>query len=230
MKKTKNYSELLSPYKEAPLRYKFYTIIRCFVCPFGEIEKYVPDFGKILDCGCGHGIFANFLSVKSGNRHVIGLDINADRIKIAASTIKTRKNIEFIAGDIGKYLEISDIKCITFIDVLHYVPFDEKKALLARIFNKLHPNGTLIIKSIYELPYWKYWLTLFHVAVIDKLIHKGFRGSAYFLRKENYLDLLTGLGFKVKFKCMGKGFPYPHCLYICTKVKDAVQTLQQANA
>ena len=85
--------ELLRLYKNVPFRFKIYTLIRCGLCPFSEIEKAVPEDGKILDLGCGHGIFSNFLALKGPGRHVIGTDLLENKINVAISTISKRKNV-----------------------------------------------------------------------------------------------------------------------------------------
>jgi len=211
--------ELLKLYKNVSLKYKFYTLIRSAVCPFDEIEKFVPaGKSRMLDCGCGHGIFSNLLAMKSDKRHVIGIDINRDKIKVANSTLGLRKNIEFKVGNLRETEVIKDIRCFTFIDVLCYIPLGEKKELLKKIYNILPVGGTLIIKSMQEFPRWKHWLILFHMATIDRLMHNGLKGNSYFVKKEQYLDLLKGIGFEVKFNDISKGYPYPDCLYICTKI------------
>lgn len=213
-------NKLLYFYKNTPLRYKIYTIIRYAICPFDEIEQCVPKFGKIVDMGCGHGIFTNLLAMKSDKRHVVGMDINENKIKVAIPALSGRKNIEFRVGDLEESLRVKDIKCFTLIDVLCYIPLDKKRELLKKIYNILQIDGVLIIGDIQEIPRWKYWWTLFHMATIDKLIHRSFKKNHYFLKKEDYLSLLKDIGFGVNFLDISKGYPYSHCLYICNKILD----------
>jgi len=214
---TKSDNELMRLYKDAPLRYKLYTIIRNSICPLYEIERYVPDAGTILDFGCGHGIFANILAIRSGKRHIIGMDIMEDKIKVANSTLLGRSNIEFLVGDVQKDFCNKHVDCITFIDILCYVPFDKKKELLKSFYNYLRPGGKLVIKTIKEKPLLKYWWTLFHMATIDKIMHRSFEKNSYFLEEKDYIGMLKDIGFKVEFKDINKRYPYSHCLYICSK-------------
>ena len=39
-----------------------YELIRRLLCPFEDLAKFLPSEGKILDVGCGHGIFARVLA------------------------------------------------------------------------------------------------------------------------------------------------------------------------
>lgn len=207
-------NELIHLYKNAPLRYKIYTLIRYAICPFSEIEKYVPSEGTILDCGGGHGIFANLLAMKSSKRHVIGMDVNEDKIKVAASTLYGRKNIEFKVEDAKEDFSDKDIKCIILIDL----PLETERGLLKRLYDTLQKDGVLIIKSIRESPRWKYRWTLFHMAIIDKVIYRSFKRDFYFLKERDYISLLKDIGFEVKSLDISKGYPYSHCLYICNKI------------
>lgn len=210
-------ARILNAYRNVPISYKVYTLIRCAVCPFEEIERWVPASGRILDCGCGHGIFANLLAIKSPHRHVIGTDILEDKIRIAGSTVGGRTNLEFKIGDFQQSLKMDEIDCYTFIDVLYYVSFEEKAGILKKAYEALPKGGALIIKSIYDKPRWKYWWTVFYMAVIDKSVHRGFARNSYFMRKDDCINLLRDIGFQVRFKDIGRGSLYPNCLYICTK-------------
>jgi len=214
---TKFNSELLKIYKSAPMSYKLYIAIRGTICPLYDIEQYVPKDGKIVDIGCGQGLFANILAMKSEKRHVIGVDIMPERIKVASNTLAERPNIEFRIGNVEHGWADKDVKCITLMDILCYVPFEKKRAILNKIYSDLPANGTLIIKSIQEQPVFKYWLTLFHMATIDKLMHRCFEKNSYFLKTKEYINLLKDVGFKVDFRDVGRGYLYPHCLYICNK-------------
>jgi len=204
-------------YRKAPFAYKLYTLIRYILCPFDEIEKYVSRQGRIMDCGCGHGIFANMLAVKSDKRYVIGVDVMKEKIRVANLTIFDRKNIEFNVMDLKDVQDIESLECITFTDALHYMNFNEKEKLLKYIYDKLRPEAMLVIKTIQEKPYWKYKWTLLYLATVDKAMHNGFRGNSFFLKKNEFSALLNKTGFDVEFKKLDRWYVYPHCLYICKK-------------
>ena len=209
--------KVLRLYKDVPFGFKLYTLIRCAFCSFDEIERYVPEECNVLDVGCGHGIFANLLAIKSERRHVIGMDIIKKKIEIAKSTISGRKNIEFEKGDFWKSTDLKNIGCFTFIDVLYYIPLDEKRKLLQQLYDNLPAGGRLVIKSIYEFPRWKYWCSVFHMSVIDKVVHKGLGKNTHFMTRGQYSSLLADIGFQVDFVDINRGYPYPNCLYICNK-------------
>lgn len=207
---------LMECYRSSPLRYKLYTFIRYAICPFKEIEKYAPASGRILDCGCGHGIFANILAMGSAERQVIGVDMNEEKIAVA-SAASGRKNIEFRAGDMEKGLSENNIACFFIIDVMTYVPLDAKVEFFKRLYDNMKRGQRLVIKCMWEKPRWKSLAILFHMQTVDKLMHKGLKDNAYFMSKDAFTGLLQSTGFKVEFRDIGRGYLYPHCLYICDK-------------
>ena len=58
---------------------------RWYGSPFLAVEPFVPARGRIVDAGCGFGMFAAILALRSGEREVYGLDIDADKIARARS-------------------------------------------------------------------------------------------------------------------------------------------------
>ncbi len=78
---------------------KVYTFLKLFILPFKEFSSYLPEKGFFIDFGTGVGYMANFMSLGSQDRNVLGIDIDNKRISIAQKTISGRKNINFICGD-----------------------------------------------------------------------------------------------------------------------------------
>ncbi len=130
------------------------------------------------------------------------MDIMEDKIKVANSTLFGRPNIEFLVGDAQK--DICDkyadcINCITFIDILCYVPYEKKRGILKSFYDYLGPGGKLVIKTIKEKPLLKYWWTLFHMLTIDKLIHRGFKNNSYFRHTDRrMMDVMANNASKVR--------------------------------
>lgn len=214
---TRYNAKLTQLYKKSPLKYRLCTLIRNAICPFDEIEKYVPRQGRIVDLGCCHGMFVNILAMKSALRHVVGIDIIEDKIKVAHAASAGVGNVEFKIADVQQGLEDREVDCFTLVDILSYLPFEKKKELLKNMYKCLQPGGLVIIKSMHKSPKWKYLWTLFHMFTIDKIMQTSLNKNTHFMKKEDYLSLFRSVGFETAFKRVDKGYPYPHCLYICKK-------------
>ncbi|MCX5693738.1 MAG: class I SAM-dependent methyltransferase [Candidatus Omnitrophica bacterium] len=206
--------ELINLYRETSWLQRAHVILRYLLCPFSAVEKFIPREGKILDLGCGHGIFANVLAMKSSSRYVIGVDKDSGRIAVANSTLSGKKNLEFRQLDILGYSLDSDVNCAVLIDL----PLETNQGLLTKLYAKLPSKGILVIKSMSSRrPGWKHCLNILHMATVDKLLRVSLRKNAYFLKEEDFVLLLEEIGFRVKFLNIDKGYPCPHCLYICNK-------------
>ena len=52
-----------------------------------EIGQYLPVSGRILDIGCGFGLFSQYYAKQFPNLEIHGIDINAERIRMARHAV-----------------------------------------------------------------------------------------------------------------------------------------------
>ena len=138
-------------YKEIGFFPLLHTVIKWALTPFEKMEEYIPKKGKILDLGCGNGLFSNYLAIKCQDREITGLDYSTKRISIARKTIQGRKNIAFSLGHIES-IKLSPCDCIIFSDFLHHLSYQNQEELIRCSFESLNQDGILIIKEIDKHP------------------------------------------------------------------------------
>ena len=204
-----DYEEILRLYPSLPRSIKLYFALRFLVCPFRRVESVVPRSGIIVDIGCGYGLFANLLAIRSGARHVTGCDPDASRIKIAGSSVGRRRNISFSVSK-----EVAALPCcdaVTLVDVLHHIAPDARLGLLKEIFKQLRPGGDLVIKDIDKTPRAKYLWNYLH----DFAMTRG--APCHYLANLEMCRLLEQVGFLVVAEPLKTRDPYSHILYRCTK-------------
>ena len=85
-----DYAEIVRLYPRLSPWGRLYFPLRFLICPFRRVEAAVPKSGVVVDIGCGYGLFANLLAMRSGTRNVLGYDIDAAR-----SCVGGRTNIAF---------------------------------------------------------------------------------------------------------------------------------------
>lgn len=203
---------MFKEYRELDAASRLYAYMRWKICPFDYIEPYVPKNGLIVDIGCGYGVFAHYLAVKSLKRKVIGIDISHKRIKQARRLNNKLSNLWFICRSAGSY-SIPNCRTITLIDLLHHIPCrHEQYGLLKKCFDSLDSNGYLIIKDIDLKPLWKFYWNYVH----DWLISRG-KPTRYMGRNELISHLLN-MGFMIERVDSLRGYPYPHILCVARKI------------
>lgn len=203
------YKEVVGLYPSLSPWFRFYFALRFLTCPFGRVESAVPKSGVVVDFGCGHGLFANLLMVRSGARKVIGCDINGARINVARLSIGGRNSICFTVSN--EVVALPPCNAVTLLDVLHHVAPDLRLRLLQEAFQKLRPGGELVIKDIDKTPRFKYLWNYLHdwVRTLGK--------PCYYLGESEMCRLLEEVGFVVVAEPLATHRLYSHILYRCTK-------------
>src|SRR5689334_16231661 len=102
---------------------------RHWLCPVERIAGHVPAAGRVLDVGCGHGLFSNLLALGSGAREVYGVDPMASKIAVARRVAQNMPNVRY---GVGTAADVADggYDVITILDVLYLLPRPAKLALL----------------------------------------------------------------------------------------------------
>lgn len=185
----------------------FFAHVRFWTGSFSQLESLIPKKGRILDLGCGYGIFTNYLALCSEKRIMMGIDIDEYKLKHADKGIK---NAKFYIGDAMK-MNLPNLDAIILHDVLHHLrSYSAQEKLLRSCKDMLKKNGALFIIEPDSKPLWK--LILGRIA--DFLIYKG--TLVYYRYKKDMLELL-GMYFpskNIQYKVLLHN-PFPQMLYIC---------------
>ena len=183
--------------------------IRVWFNRFEVIEKHIPQKGEIVDIGCGYGLFANFLALRSPDREIVGVDKNLRKVKYA---FRGLKNTRFLTTDI-KDFDLTSCQGITMIDFLHHMnSYGEQEDLLYYCYKGLSKGGTLFIKDVCFEPYYKFFLT----RIVDNVLYIGDR--FYFRKWEAFKEVLEAMGFCVEYVVLHQGTPYSTYGLSCIKV------------
>jgi len=200
-----------------------FEFLRKLVCPFEEIEKYVPKKGKILDIGCGHGIFSRQLALSSPKRTVLGIDPSEKKISHALKTIKNIKNISFRKTYLDN-IKSNNFQGIVIVDILYLLPPIEKLKMLNQINRMLSRNGKLIIKLEVTKPNWLFYLLKIEEIIMVKLLRFTFSSfqKFHYMEPEKYKKILKQAGFIIQKEIIiGSFIPYQHPIIVATKKLNA---------
>lgn len=207
---------ILAEYKNAPFLSRLHIWIRCRSTPLYRIQQYVPRHGKIIDLGCGHGLFTLWMALASPQRAVCGVDISARKLTLARIASRARSNIVWRQADLAK-MDIEPCDSITIIDVLYLLPFEAQKGLLSKCARALPEGGYLFIHRAAMKPLWKFAITCLQEWLSVKILRITHGNALYFWRDEELIHFLESLGFRVLAKRLDAGYLHPHQLLVCRK-------------
>ncbi len=190
-------------------RVSVFTTIRFWTGSFVQVERYVPREGRILDLGCGYGIFANFLALCSIERNVLGIDTDAKKIKFADRKVP---NTSFRVGDATK-MHMRGFDAILLLDVLHHLnSYADQEKLIDSCVTMLKSGGKLFIVDVHNDPLWKLALA----RLTDAVMYPG--QPVFYRYKSNMLSLLRRRFGQTRVVCHALSYnPFPHQVYICQK-------------
>lgn len=192
-----------------------FTGIRFWDAPFIEVERFIPKKGKILDLGCGEGIFTNYLGLSSPLRNIIGIDLDETRIKKANHGVK---NVAFFYGDAIKY-EMPRVDCIIMFHLLHHLSsLKDQENLIKRCSENLPKDGRLIIVEVepkFSLKYFLAWST--DHFLVPWLFEKRFYSEVFFRSSYDWRKLIGGFGFSCTITDASKEKPFSHMIFSCRK-------------
>lgn len=197
-----------------------YCRLRLLTCPFGRISEFVPARGRILDLGCGAGVFSFLLSVSLPSRQIIAMDCRAERLRSSARVAEENGfgALSFVQGDILSFPYPGPADCILLVDVLYQLPFEQKTAVIRKCYETLANDGVLLVKETDAGPGWKALFCYLQEMMLARLIKLN-RGRVEPLACAAWMKLLAEEGFSAVMRRIDKGYPYPHVLFVCRKTE-----------
>ena len=208
-------------YKDTGILNLVYVWIKLKIAPFLKLEEYVPKKGRILDLGCGRGVFANIMALSSDDREIEGSDIDKRKIDVARRTVSSGKNLSFQISSIFNISQTGNHKydAVILSDILYLIPLSQYENIFKACFNIINSGGVLIVKEMNTRPYWKYILTLFQETLAVKVTKFTFSYNEKFELHscDVFKRILSNVFPRVKDVRLDKGYAYPHIAYICKK-------------
>jgi 2-polyprenyl-3-methyl-5-hydroxy-6-metoxy-1,4-benzoquinol methylase len=191
---------------------RFHVAVRWRSCPFPQVEAHVPRAGRILDVGCGHGLFALYLAARAPERQVVGVDIDADKLLSARQAAERAGLPVRFAQSADGMLPDGPWDVITVVDVLYLLGAAVALDLVRRAAAALAPGGVVVVKEIDLRPRWKYRLARVQEVVSTRVTRITEGDGVAFVPPDDIADAMTAAGLTVDRQPLDRGSLHPHLL------------------
>lgn len=158
-----------------------------------EMLGFVPrDAARILEVGCGEGVFGAQLAERQG-AEVWGIEPNRAAAEIAASRLFRSENGLF-GADVSAPRNHFD--CVIFNDVLEHMPDPWEALELAKEF--LRDEKSVVVASV---PNFRYWHNMIEIVFRGEFNYSdaGILDKTHlrFFTKKTIVDFFTKAGFEI---------------------------------
>lgn len=146
----------LGAFRNLPVSARLHATVRWWSAPFPRLVALLPPAGRVLEIGCGHGLFSTYAALTGPGRTVVGVDIDADKITLARQVAAAvpGADLTFRVAESGA-VPAGPWDAIVIVDVLYLLPASAQRSLLALATAELAPGGLLLVKEMSPTPRWK---------------------------------------------------------------------------
>jgi SAM-dependent methyltransferase len=217
--------QALSLYSDADRSTRLHTLVRWWSAPFPAIERALPETGRILEIGCGHGLFSAYAALSASGRSVHGVDIDPDKVLAARSAAR---NLQERLGDQpGARLDFAEAPsgavpdgpwdAVVVVDVLYLLSEEEQRRLLLGALSTVTPGGVLVVKEMAPEPRWKArWNSIQETLAVRVLRITEGHPTFNFVPPSRIASWLRGAGATVQEQRLDIGRIHPHHLLVAT--------------
>ncbi|MHC4451107.1 MAG: methyltransferase domain-containing protein, partial [Planctomycetota bacterium] len=99
-----------------------------------------------LIAGCGYGIMAAERLLRFPEERLTGIDADPRKIRVAAGALRGFPQASFVCGDLRE-ADLGSHELVTAVDLLHYFPEQEHRAMLERLAAAVAPGGALLFRD-----------------------------------------------------------------------------------
>ena len=178
------------------------------------MDLLLPERGRILDIGCGFGLFSAYFGQTHPARIITGVDPDGRRIRTARKVAAgLGLPSQFHEGDARTLSFDEPFDAAYVLDVMHHIPKDDQLTVLADLRDRLAPRGILILKDITTAP--KFGLKF--TELLDRVM-VGWDEPLAYRHHAEWGDMLSSLGFRVRMVRVPDVLPYPHVVIAATKI------------
>lgn len=124
---------------------------RPFICPFHRLMDAIPDGSRVLDVGCGTGVFLNLLASAGKLDCGLGIDANSAAIeeaRRAAAGLDEDQRPQFEHRLVEQGLPDGMFDVVSMVDVVHHIDPAFQQQAIEDIVAKVREGGLFVFKDM----------------------------------------------------------------------------------
>lgn len=199
---------MVGQFNNPSLGLRAYLHARWLVCPFDRVLPLVPEDGRLLDVGCGSGLWLTYLALERPRLELEGVDPDPGKLALAATSRAGEWTLHEGSAD---GLPEGTYDCITILDVLYLMSDAMKSAVLTGCFRALKPGGSLIVKELDTKPRWKFVPSALEEFVAVRLVNLTHGERLHFQPVDDLARAVVHTGFSdAEVLRIDRGYMHPH--------------------
>jgi 2-polyprenyl-3-methyl-5-hydroxy-6-metoxy-1,4-benzoquinol methylase len=209
--------EVLSLYRTAPATVRAHVWGRWATCPFVRTARSVPSQGRVLEVGCGYGLFSLYLALCERRRLVVGVDVDGRKIVHAKVAAERARGLGATCDfDVRPPGEVPDgpWDAVVIVDVLYLLDAAAQANLLRTCARRLGPGGVLVVKEMAMSPRWKATWNRAQETLAVRVLRITAGERLTFLDPAVLGGWMEADGLAVRHESLGRGYPHPHHLVV----------------
>ena len=147
-------------FRRAPLPVRLLMTARPFICPLDVVGETVDEGARVLDVGCGVGLWLRWLVAGRRIAEGVGVDVSAKAIATANACATMDEPLRFERIGPDEPWPEGPFDVVTALDVLHHVPPDAQRDFVRRLADVGSPR--VVVKDVAPRPRWRAWANALH--------------------------------------------------------------------
>ena len=160
---------LWSAYRPAPPRQRLLAALRPFICPLGPILSKMDKAERVLDIGCGNGVFLTTLSYYKRIESGWGIDVNQTAVGCAAMVAQSNSlPLKFSCATSFERWPKEHFDIVSMVDVMHHLPLELRRRFVHEALARVKPGGTFLFKDMCSQPRWRVAWNALHDLILAR--------------------------------------------------------------